>query len=112
MQDEIAPSDPSHPEPGASQRPHTSSNPASKILSSSPTAANISSILETGRRRDPLPLPRLILNVVSRSSCCLRSQCPFAIEGRPAAAAAKPSASNLPRGSLTPTSNASHNKTA
>ncbi|OBT74918.1 hypothetical protein VF21_06047 [Pseudogymnoascus sp. 05NY08] len=52
MQSQIAPSDPSHPRPRASQPPHTTPNPASKTSSSSSTAgANISSILETGRRR-------------------------------------------------------------
>ncbi|OBT83976.1 hypothetical protein VE02_07201 [Pseudogymnoascus sp. 03VT05] len=51
MQSQIAPSDPSHPQPSASQPPHTTPNPASKTSSSSTTGANISSILETGRRR-------------------------------------------------------------
>ncbi|OBU01249.1 hypothetical protein VE01_00586 [Pseudogymnoascus verrucosus] len=51
MQSEIAPSDPSHPQPSASQPPHTTPNPSPKTSSSSTTGANISSILETGRRR-------------------------------------------------------------
>lgn len=55
MPSEIAPSDPSHPQPSASQpRPppptHASPNPTSKASSSSPDS-NIKSILETGRRR-------------------------------------------------------------
>ncbi|ELR04834.1 hypothetical protein VC83_07040 [Pseudogymnoascus destructans] len=51
MQSEIAPSDPSHPQPSTSRPPHTTPNPASKTSSSSTTRANINSILETGRRR-------------------------------------------------------------
>ncbi|OBT62740.1 hypothetical protein VE03_07118 [Pseudogymnoascus sp. 23342-1-I1] len=59
MPTEIAPSDPSaHPQPIVSQPPpppsHATANPATPSaakLSSSPLAANITSILETGRRR-------------------------------------------------------------
>ncbi|KFY40752.1 hypothetical protein V494_03327 [Pseudogymnoascus sp. VKM F-4513 (FW-928)] len=48
MHEEIAPSDPSHPQHSASQPPpHTTPNPAS----SSSTGTNINSVLETGRRR-------------------------------------------------------------